>query len=108
MLLFAVVTVAYVPLAAAHDTCSSHPSDPSFVCLRDNHSRYEVCDRHSDGHRAMVRVTRASWATVNFYDSNGAAAGCESYNARAFPDTMSYQVCVETEGCGPRIHVDNW
>ena len=67
VLLLAVVMVAYAPLAAAHDTCSSHPSDPdalgsgaanSVVCLKDNHSRFDVCDRHSDGHGVMVRVHR--------------------------------------------------
>jgi len=113
VLLFAVVIVAYAPLAAAHDTCSSHPSDPdalgsgaanSVVCLKDSHSRLDVCDRHSDGHGVMVRVHLSSNATDDFYDRNGAAAGCEQYSAGAFPNMMAYQVCVDSEGCGPKIY----
>jgi hypothetical protein len=116
VLLFAVVMVAYAPLAAAHDTCSSHPSDPdalgsgapnSVVCLKDNHSRLDVCDRDPDGHWVAVRVHLPSNATEQFYDGNGAADGCGHYNAN-FTNIMSYQVCVESEGCGPRVYRSDW
>jgi hypothetical protein len=111
VLLFAVVMVAYAPLAAAHDTCSNHPSDPdalgsgalnSVACLKDNHSRLDVCDRDRDGHWAAVRVHFPSGASDDLKDGNGADDGCGHYNA-GFAFIVAYQVCVESEGCGPKI-----
>lgn len=114
VLLAALVLAVAAPPAEAHDFCIAHPSDPdalgsgdqnTVVCVRYNHSRIHVCDRHRDGHKAYAR--RTVWGeTLNpIYDYNGADPGCGDYAADL--DILSINVCVQYEGCGePRSKAD--
>jgi hypothetical protein len=111
VLLFGGLMVVASPPAYADDTCVLHPSDPdaigsgadnSVVCLKDNHTRLDVCDRHSDGHRVYVRrIKRDGTVMPPFYDEDGAGGFCgHYYHANWATVLSSYNVCVETEGCG--------
>src|SRR5829696_5393248 len=98
------------PPAYAHDTCVLHPSDPdaigsgaenSVVCLKDGHTSLDVCDRHADGHRVWVRrIQRDGDVMPPFYDDNGATFGCGHISGPWSTLLSSYNICVETEGCG--------
>jgi hypothetical protein len=111
--LTALLLAVSAPPASAHDICTSHPSDPdalgsgaanSVVCMRYNHSRLDVCDRHRDGHRVYAR-TYAIFSNVPnapLYDTNGADSGCGNYGVAL--DMASFNVCVEYEGCGSPVY----
>ena len=108
LLLAMLALAASAPPAAAHDVCTSHPSDPdalgsgalnTVVCMRYNHTRLDVCDRHVDGHKAYAR--RYVWGGYlePLYDTNGAESGCGNYPVNSL-DLLSFNVCVQYEGCG--------
>jgi len=108
VLIGAVLMLAAAVPAEAHDTCSHHRKDPSVVCLKVDHSRIDVCDRHRDRHRAYARVRFGNGWVLDFYDLNGAKPGCERYDPykdhlirvpRNVP-MLSYNVCVIRERCG--------
>ena len=91
--------------ASAHNICSTHPSDPSTVCMSASgstgaqHAYLVVCDRHTDGNYAYARTYRNGVVQSPLYDQNGAAAGCSLYNA-SVGSLDSFNVCVQNEGCG--------
>ncbi len=99
LLLVAVASVA-APSAQAADICVAHPSDPSVVCVRNNDTTVDACDRDNDTHRVYARlITEASSPSFQspFYDDNGSNPGCGNFN---FPSrVLSVAVCVQTEGC---------
>jgi hypothetical protein len=114
VLLLCGLMVVTSPPAYAHDTCVHHPSDPdalgsgdpnSVVCLKESHTRLDVCDRHSDGHRVYVRrILRDGTVLPPFYDDDGAFGLCGHYNGNWGDILSSYNVCVEAEGCGSPLY----
>lgn len=104
------VMLASAPPAAAHDTCVAHPSDPSVACLRSDHSIVDACDRQSDGHQVWARVHYSNGDIVSFFDTNGANSGCGNYPLAWYSNgfAISYNVCVETEGCGSPKYRPGW
>jgi len=88
------------PAAKAADTCVKHPSDASVVCVRNDDTIVDVCDRDPDGHRAYARVvTRASGPGFQspYYDKNDSRPGCS--NVPFSSKVVSVAVCVQQEGC---------
>ena len=47
---------------------------------------------------------------VSFFDNNGADAGCVNYYPGFYANGyyVSYNVCVETEGCGSPLYRLGW
>jgi len=98
--------IAYpVPSAEAHDTCVSHPSDPSVVCVRNNHTVADICDRDADGHRVYAHVNVVTSGgqfqdITTGYDPNDSQPGCgQWYTSSAYPRIYDIKVCVQYEGC---------
>jgi hypothetical protein len=95
--------------ASAHNVCSTHPSDPSTVCLSASgsaggeHRYLVVCDRDTDGNYAYARTFRNGVAQAPLYDQNGAASGCSLYTANA-STLESFNVCVQNEQCGRPVY----
>jgi hypothetical protein len=119
LLAAAVVFLASAPPAAAHDTCTHHHSDPdafgsgapnSVVCLRVYHTRLDVCDRDPDGHVVWARVHYSNGAIGRFEDYNGANGDCYQHYPPTSPTVypISYNICVESEGCGQPIYRPGW
>lgn len=86
--------------ARGGDTCVGHPSEASVVCVRNNDTRVDVCDRHEDGHRVYARVitqeSRPSYRLTG-YDDNGSNSGCGNFPQSS--RVLSIAVCVQSEGC---------
>jgi hypothetical protein len=104
------VMLASAAPAAAHDTCIGHPSDSSVACLRSDHLVVDACDRDSDGHQVWARVHYSNGAIVSFFDTNGATPDCGNYVPAWYANGfyISYNVCVETEGCGSPRYRPGW
>ena len=86
--------------AQAVDVCVAHPSDASVVCVRNNDSTVDACDRDADGHRAYARVITAASQPgflSPYYDDNDSQPGCANIT---FPSrVLGVAVCVQFEGC---------
>jgi hypothetical protein len=119
LLLFVATLVFSAAPAAAHDDCIHHPTDPdglgfgapnSHVCLKAGHSRLDVCDSSIDGHRVWGRVGYTNGDTVSFFDQNGGDPGCGNYYPTNHSNGfyISFNVCVEAEGCGNPHYRPGW
>jgi hypothetical protein len=104
VLLLCGLMVATSPPAEAHDTCTTHP-EGSVACLKDNHTRLDVCDRDSDGHRVYVRRTLNDGTVMPpYYDPDGAGGSCGHVYGNWGVSLYAYNVCVESEGCGSPVY----
>jgi hypothetical protein len=55
-------------------------------------------------------VHYSNGAIVSFFDDNGANSGCGNYAPAFYANGIyiSYNVCVETEGCGSPLYRPGW
>lgn len=107
LLVSAVMLLGSALPAEAHDTCSHHPRGLGVACLKANHSRLDVCDRHK-GSRVWARVRYSRGYSISFYDPNGAKRGCGHYNPYIWGVHVSYNVCVQNQGCGLPRYRPGW
>lgn len=102
--LFVAVMLVGSPPALAHDTCTTH-AEGSVACLKDSHTRLDVCDRDSDGHRVYVRRTLNDGTIMPpYYDPDGAGGYCGHVYGSWGSSLYAYNVCVEAEGCASPVY----
>lgn len=89
--------------AQAHSVTIFHPNEPTYATLYTDHTSMWVCDQDPDGHRAYIRFYIGGVLQPAVWDPDGYGGNCGVRPVN--PATLdSFNVCVESEGCGTPVY----